>query len=52
MKAYLINTSVELEIRGFWNKVNGHGVTALMCSCYVKAFDSMEDVPAARIEIR
>ena len=52
LKAYLVNSSVELEIRGFFNKVNTHGVPALMCLCYIKAFDSMEEVPAARIEIR
>ena len=52
MRAYLINTSVELEVRGFYNKINNHGIPALMCLCYVKAFDSMEDIPAGRIEIR
>ena len=51
MRAYLINTSVELEVRGFYNKINNHGIPALMCVCYVKAFDSMEDIPAGRIEI-
>ena len=52
MKAYLVNSSVELEIRGDFNKVNEHGIPALMCVCYAKAFDSMEEVPASMIEIR
>lgn len=52
MRAYLVNSSVELEIRGYFNKVNEHGIPALMCLCYVGAFDSMEEVPASMIEIR
>lgn len=52
MKAYLVNSSVELEIRGYFNKVNEHGIPALICLCYAKAFDSMEEVPASMIEIR
>jgi hypothetical protein len=30
MKAYLKNSSVELEIREYFNKVNAHGIPALM----------------------
>ena len=52
MKAYLVNTSIELEIRGYFNKLNEHRIPALMCLCYAKAFDSMEEVPASMIEIR
>ena len=36
----------------YFNKVNEHGIPALMCICYAKAFDSMEEVPASMIEIR
>lgn len=52
LKAYLVNSSVELDIRGFFNKINAHGIPALMCLCYAKAFDSMEEIPASMIEIR
>lgn len=52
LKAYLVNSSVELDIRGFFNQINSHGIPALMCLCYAKAFDSMEEIPASMIEIR
>lgn len=52
MKAYLKNSSVELEIRGFHNETNEHGAICLICECYAKAFDSVEEIPASRIEIR
>lgn len=51
MRAYLKNSNVELEIRHFWNDYNKSGVPCLMCECYVKAFDSIEQIPAGRIEI-
>lgn len=52
MKAYLKNTSIELEVRSFRNDYNKHGASCLMCDCYVKAFDTIETIPAGRIEIR
>lgn len=52
MKAYLVNSNVELEIRGFYNEYNRHGIACLMCVCYASALDCTTDVPAARIEIR
>lgn len=52
MKAYLVYSPVELEIRGYFNKVNEHGIPALMCLCYIKAIDNMEEIPASMIEIR
>lgn len=52
MKAYLKNTSIELEVKSFWNCYNEDFVPCLMCDCYVKAFDSVESIPAGRIEIR
>ena len=52
MRTYLKNTSIELEIRHFWNNYNNDKVPCLMCDCYVKAFDSIESIPASRIEIR
>ena len=51
-KAYLVNSSVELEIRGFHNESNDHGAVCLICECYTRAFDSIEMIPASRIEIR
>lgn len=51
-KAYLKNTSIELEIRDFWNQYNEWNVPCLMCDCYVKAFDCIESIPAGRIEIK
>lgn len=51
-KAYLVNSSVELEIRGFHNESNNHGAVCLICECYTRAFDSIEMIPASRIEIR
>lgn len=52
MKAYLINSNVELEVKDFFNEYNAHGVACLMCTCYAPAFDSVEKIPAGRIEIR
>lgn len=52
MKAYLKNTSVELEVKSFFNQYNEWNTPCLMCRCYVAAFDSIEDIPAARIEIK
>lgn len=52
MKAYLKNSSVELEIRAFFNNYNDRGAVCLMCECYSPAFDSIEEIPASRIEIR
>lgn len=52
MKAYLMNSSVELEVRSFWNKYNEANIPCLMCECYVKAFDCVESIPASRIEIK
>lgn len=52
MKAYLKNSNVELEVRGFYNEYNAHGARCLMCICYSAAFDSIENIPASRIEIR
>ena len=51
-KAFVKNSSVELEIRGFHNEANSHGVPCLICECYARAFDSIEQIPASRIEIR
>ena len=52
VKAYLKNSSVELEVRSFWNKYYVWNVPCLMCECYVAAFDSIESIPASRIEIK
>lgn len=52
MKAYVKGTSIELEIRNFWNAYNDSNVPCVMCDCFVKAFGSLETIPAGRIEIR
>ena len=52
MKAYLKNSSIELVVRSIWNEYNEWNVPCLMCECYIAAFDSVESIPAARIEIR
>ena len=51
-KAYLRNSNIELEIRGYKNKVNSKGVVCRIAECYTKAFNSIEDIPLDRIEIR
>ena len=51
-KAYLRNSNIELEIRGYKNKVNNKGIICRYAQCYTKAFDSVEDIPLDRIEIR
>lgn len=52
MRAYLKNSSIELEIKSFFNVYNEGNVPCLMCDCYVKAYDSVESIPASRIEIK
>lgn len=52
MKAYLKNSSIELEIRDYFEKVNEKGIVCRYAQCYAKAFDSLEDIPLNRIEIR
>jgi hypothetical protein len=51
-KAFLKNTSIELEVKSFWNQYSETKTPCLMCDCYVKAFDSIESIPAGRIEIK
>lgn len=51
-KAYLRNSNIELEIRGYLNKVNKKGIICRYAQCYTKAFDSVEEIPLDRIEIR
>lgn len=52
MKAYLKGTSIALEVRNYWNSYNEHKAPCLMCDCYVSAYDCVESIPAARIEIK
>jgi hypothetical protein len=52
MRAYLKNSSIELEIKSFFNVYNEVNVPCLMCDCYVRAYDSIESIPASRIEIK
>ena len=52
MKAYLKNSNVELEVRSFFNKVNEKGIICRFAEVYARAYDSIEEVPLDRIEIR
>lgn len=51
-KAYLRNTNIELELREFKQHINKKGVICRIAECYCKAFDSVEEIPLDRIEIR
>lgn len=51
-KAFLRNSNIELIIQGYKNKVNEMGVVCRFAECYCKAFDSIEEIPLDRIEIR
>lgn len=51
-KAFVRNTNIEVEIRGYKEIANEHGIVCRFAECYCKAFDSVEDIPLDRIEIR
>ena len=51
-RAYLVNSNIELEVRGFHNESNDHGAVCPICECYTRVFDSIEMIPESRIEIR
>lgn len=51
-KAYLRNTNIELEIREYKQHINNKGIICRVAECYTKAFDSIEEIPLDRIEIR
>ena len=51
MKAYLRDTNLELEVRGFYNTYQ-NDAKCIMCNCFIRELDSCEEVPASMIEIR
>ena len=51
-KAFLRNTNIELVIQDYKQHTNEKGIICRTAVCYTKAFDSIEEIPLDRIEIR
>ena len=51
-RAFLRNTNIELVIQDYKQHTNNNGTICRTAVCYCKAFDSIEEIPFDRIEIR